>query len=178
MNKLSRQLARSAKANGICKEWFDRLRGQTEIAGLVAMYIKGIDFCMAHNWPDLETLRRDFAGDPFVADHGIFIDKKDVDVKNRATSVLLGASEAAIAFNGYEVGEIYVRHDSRLNLAVSGHAFVVVDVYDRAMVKITAMDHAKVIVKDHNRCLIGVDHDPAAVVKINNKVINADPVGL
>lgn len=170
MNTLSRQLARSAKANGICKEWHDRLRRQTEITGLVAMYIKGIDFCMAHNWPDLETLRRAFAGDPFVRDHGIFIDAKNVDVKNRATTVLLGASDAAISFDGYEVGEIYVRHNSNAKLAVSGRAFVVVDVYDAATIQITASDQAKVFVKNHGSAPVEVNHGPDAVVKINNEI--------
>lgn len=171
MNTLSRQLARSAKANGICKEWHDRLRRQTEITGLVAMYIKGIDFCMAHNWPDLETLRRAFAGDPFVRDHGIFIDAKNVDVKNRAMTVLLGASEAAIRQNGWSVGEIYVRHNSVAKLAVSGNSYTVLDVYDKAVVRIIATGNAKVIVKNHNNCTIDVEHEPAAVVKINNQII-------
>ncbi len=169
--KLARNLAKSAKAAGICKDWHDRLRDQNDIAGMLAMYVKGIDFCMEHDWPDLETLRREFAGDPFVSDHGIFIDKKEVKVENRAMTVLLGASEAAIRQNGWSVGEIYVRHNSVAKLAVSGNSYTVLDVYDKAVVRIIATGNAKVIVKNHNNCTIDVEHEPAAVVKINNQII-------
>lgn len=169
--KLAKNLAKSAKDNGICKEWHDRLRNQNDIAGMLAMYVKGIDFCMAHDWPDLETLRRNFAGDPFVSDHGVFIDKKDVKVANRAMTVLLGASEAAISFDGWEVGEIYVRHKSVATIAVSGNSYAVLDVYDNAIVRIIATGNAKIFVKNHNNCTIDVEHESTAVVKINNKNI-------
>ena len=169
--KLARQLAKSAKANGICKEWYERLRDQKDIAGMLAMYIKGIDFCMAHDWPDLETLRRDFAGDPFVADHGVFIDKKKFEVTNCAMTVLLGASDAAITHNGWSVGEIYVRHNSVAKIAISGNSYAVLDVYDNAVVRIIATGNAKIIVKNHNNCTINVERESTAVVKINNKNI-------
>lgn len=158
-------------SKGISDEWRDRLIVQTGVAGMVAMYVRGIDFCMAHNWPDLETLREHFAGDPIVRDHGIFIDAKNVDVKNRATTVLLGASDAAISFDGHQSGEIYVRHDSNANLAVSGRAFVVVNVYDAATIQITATDHASILVKTHGSGRIIVDRGPDAVVRFNDQTV-------
>ena len=51
-----------------------------------------------------------------------------------------------IQIDGYNVAEIFVKHDSILDLTASGNAFVMVDVFDETILEIHAHDRAKVCV--------------------------------
>lgn len=171
MKEITKQLARSAKAAGICNEWFDRLRSledhQTD--EMLDLYIKGIDFCMANDWPSLEYARKTFKGK--TEHRGIHIDEPGMKIENVRFNVLLGASGAVVNVDQYNVSEIYVRHESTAEIVVSDHAFVVVDLYDKAKVKIQASGNAKIIIKNHGDASVEVEKTGSAAVKLNQKYI-------
>lgn len=170
MKEISKALAGSAKKNGICEEWFDRLAGcdDSEIDRMMIMYVKGIDFCMKNDWPNLDTVRNVFKGR--MEHHGVHCDE-DCKICNCRFNVLLGRCRADISFDQYEVGEIYVRHDSMAKIAVSGNAIVRVDVYDSTRVEINATGNAKVSIKNHGNADVRINRSGASVVKLDNKII-------
>ena len=49
--KLSKELARQAKAKGICTPWHNELQNLQNKEAMVEMYLKGIDFCLANDYP-------------------------------------------------------------------------------------------------------------------------------
>ena len=169
MKKSAKWLAGSAKKNGICQEWFDRLAGcnDDQIDKMMIMYVKGIDFCMENNWPDLETVRKHFKGR--MEHHGVHCDE-ECTISNERFTVLLGHCRTAISFDQYSVGEIYVRHDSKAEIEVFDHSFVRLDVYDQSEVKIVATGNAKISIKNHGKADIKIERSDDAIVKLNNKI--------
>ena len=167
MDKFAKWLAGSAQENGICNEWHDRLSGcdDDQIDKMLIMYRKGIDFCMKHDWPSLDVVRERFKGK--MEHHGIHVDE-ECKIMNERFNVLLGHSDAAISFDQYNVGEIYIRHDSTAEIAISDHAFVRLDVYDNAKVKINATGKAKITIKEHGNVSVDVVKSDDACVKLNN----------
>ena len=59
---LAKELARQAKKKGICKPWYNELKSLNgdNINAMAQMYLKGIDFCLANDYPDngLERISR------------------------------------------------------------------------------------------------------------------------
>lgn len=165
---LSKQLAKEAKKKGICKEWHTALKSLTDRKAMVEMYLRGIDFCLKNDYPANDFIKANF-GDiaPLM---GVFVDC-EICVENNPKCVCLGATFGKITTTGFEVCEIYAKHDSEINVVVLDNAFVMLDVFDNSVVNIHAHDRAKVCVNkygDGGRVNIVVE-DAEAHVKIRVK---------
>ena len=143
MNKsqLLRNLARKA---GLCDKWFSEWSDNESDDALLERYIKGIDFCILHDYPSLPIIRSTFDEDT-LRRHNIYLDAKSVTVNSpQPVSVFLGTSKANIAASAYSVSDIYVRHNSAVHIHARDHAIVSVTVYDQAKVVATIEGQAKV----------------------------------
>ena len=163
--KLNKKLAEMARKAGICEEWFTRLL-QTEDKGeLIKMYLEGIDFCLSNEYPDNDYIRRHFVGT--CEAYGIFLDEP-IAALNPTHVVALGACEGTATYDGWNVGQVFVKHQSRLKVVASGNAFVMIDVFDDAEVEVTATADAKVCVNQYGGN-ISEKKDGNAVIKIIRK---------
>ncbi len=140
---LSKQLARQAKAKGICAPWHAELLTLQDKDAMVEMYLKGIDFCLANDYPNNDFIRKHFKG--IMEKQGVFLDD-NVKVENMPKCVCLGATQARVEVQGFQVCEIFAKHNSELNVFAKDNAFVVIDIFDNAVVHIYASDRAKVSV--------------------------------
>ena len=88
---LAKELARQAKKKGICKPWYNELKSLNgdNINAMAQMYLKGIDFCLAHDYPDNDFIRAHFKGR--MEQYGVFLDD-DIKVENKPKCVCLGAT--------------------------------------------------------------------------------------
>lgn len=165
--KVVKELARKAKADGICKPWYNELvkLHDSDVAAMAEMYLKGIDFCLANNYPDNEFLRTHFKGK--MEQYGVFLDD-NINIENKPKCVCLGASHGRVVTNGFEVCEIFIKHDSELNVIAKDNAFVMIDVFDNAVVNVYASDRAKVCVNSYGGTITKAVTDDA-VVKIRKK---------
>lgn len=143
---LSKELARQAKAKGICTPWHNVLLKLQNKEAMVKMYLKGIDFCLANNYPPNDFIREHFKG--VMEEQGVFLDDS-IKVVNMPKCVCLGTTCGSIEAAGYEVCEIYVKHNSELNVIAKDNAFVMIDIYDDAIISVYASDRAKVCVNHH-----------------------------
>ncbi len=143
---LSKELARQAKAKGICTPWHNELLKLQNKEAMVKMYLKGIDFCLANNYPPNDFIREHFKG--VMEEQGVFLDDS-IKVVNMPKCVCLGTTCGSIEAAGYEVCEIYVKHNSELNVIAKDNAFVMIDIYDDAIISVYASDRAKVCVNHH-----------------------------
>ena len=57
MNEVTKQLAKAAQANGICTPWLNELKTLENKDALVDMYIRGLDFCLEHDYPSGDISR-------------------------------------------------------------------------------------------------------------------------
>ena len=163
--ELNKELALEAKRNGICSEWFARLQKTTDKGELVKMYLEGIDFCLSNEYPSNDYIKANFSG--VCEGYGVFVDT-DLEVENFRHVVALGQSKGTAGYTGFEVGQVFAKHKSKLTITATGNAFVMVDVFDDAEVEIKAQENAKICVNKYGGF---VDHteEGRAVVKVINK---------
>ena len=132
---------------------------------MVEMYLKGIDFCLANDYPQNDFIREHFKG--VMEKQGVFLDD-NIKVENKPKCVCLGKTCGRIEAKGYEVCEIFVKHNSELNVVAKDNAFVMIDIYDDAVISVYASDRAKVCVNHHGGSINRYATNDA-VIKIREK---------
>ena len=101
----------------------------------------------------MEFLRDNFKGK--CEPYGIFIDDEAVIEKNRLDVVLNGKCYAELTYDGYAVSNVFIRHDSKAEIVVSGHALVTIDAFDYSFVKVINLSQsANVIVNEYGNAVI------------------------
>lgn len=158
LSKVSLELKKRAISLGLCSEWTNDWRDSSKDS-LCDMYVRGIDFCIANSYPTNEFMKDNFDG--VMQNHGIFVDNKlsygTTSVKPR-TIIANGRCKGYVNYDKNSVGEIYVRHDSCLNIVVGGSSRVFVNVFDHAKVSIKMLDSMSevVIYRYSKSCIISV----------------------
>jgi hypothetical protein len=143
MIELISQLKEDAMDKGLCRPWQGKFKDDLNMQHLVEMYIKGIDFCIANDFPTLDFLRDNLKGkcEPF----GVFIDA-EVESKNVSDTVLNGECKAFLEYDGYSVSRIYARHSTKASINVSDYAVVTIDAFDKADLVVAVGGEAAVYV--------------------------------
>lgn len=164
---LAKELARRAKKDGICKPWYNELKSLQDKKAMIEMYLKGIDFCLANDYPGNDFIRKHFKGE--MEQFGIFLDD-EISIENPRKCVCLGMTSGRIVVNGFNACEIFAKHNAKLDIYAKDNAFVVIDVFDKSEVRIHASDRAKVCVNRYigNNAVIKDEADEA-FVKIREK---------
>lgn len=166
---LNKELAYEAKKNGICKDWFNRLQVTEDKDELIKMYLDGIDFCLSNDYPP-RTFFKPFDG--IRQKYGVFLDEQ-IETVNSRHVVALGTSEGSASFTDFEVGQVFVKHEAKVEIKASGNAFVMVDVFDDAEVEVIASDNAKVCVNRYGGFITSTTGSEGnAVIKVIQKHSN------
>lgn len=146
MENIINEIAKKAHKLGACQQGYRELLSATSKHDLCNSYIKNLDFCLEHNFPSNEYIRKHFKG--IMEEQGIYLDDV-IELHNRRMCITLGKTNGRIIAGEYSVVEIYAKHQSTLNIAAKDNAFVMVDVYDDAVVNVCASDRAQVCVNRH-----------------------------
>lgn len=139
---LSDQLKQEAISLGLCDQWQGEWLDGTDRHALLEKYVKGIDFCIANDWPSVEFTKEHF-GD-ILHEHGIYADE-EVAIDNASGRVVfLGKCRGTVICRDWSVADIYVLHDSEL--LVEGHhmAKVFLNLSERAKVNTTSYGGARI----------------------------------
>lgn len=140
---VSKELKTQAIGLGLCEEWTDGWGNPTK-EDLVDKYIEGLDFCIEHNYPSNEYIKKNFG--EIAERKGVLVDKKNIDLDNPTFVVLNGDCEGTIKVDGFRVSRINVRHNSSTNIIVEEHAKVSIFLYDNANVTISNNGYEKAFV--------------------------------
>lgn len=130
---------------GLCNQWQQEWEDNSSKEVLIEKYLRGIDFCMKHNYPSVDFIKEKF-GDTINA-FGIYVDT-DALIVNKHMTVLLGNSNARVSMQGV-VGEIYVRHQTNMSLVATNYAKVWVNALDFTKVRIYCDKTSKVFVHNY-----------------------------
>lgn len=164
--KLSNELAKQAKKFRICQEWHDELKNLENKKAMIKMYLKGIDFCLSNDYPSNEFIRTNFKG--VMEEFGVFLDDS-IDLVNTTKCVCLGQTKGRVEINSFGTSEIFAKHYSELTIIAKGDAFVMVDLFDNAVIHIQAYDRAKVCVNRYGNSTVDNQKNDLAMVKIIEK---------
>lgn len=144
--KINRQLAQQAKEKGICEDWYKKLEHTENTADLLQMYLKGIDFCFANDFPSNEFIRKYFKGK--MEDFGIFLDDS-FQLKNKLKCVALGNCKGILTIDEYNTSEVFIKHQSEITIHANDNAFVMIDLFDDALLHLHASGDAKICVNQY-----------------------------
>lgn len=130
--KLSDKMLGEAIDLGLCKQWTEEW-GIADKHDMCEKFVNGLDFCIKHNWPSVEIIKKDF-GD-VMHDHGVYADET-VHIQGDGTVVLNGCCDGSVSFSDMVVGNLYVRHSCNVRVYVRDFAYVHISVYDQATVTV------------------------------------------
>jgi hypothetical protein len=168
MEHLGKELARQAKEKGICEDWYKDLLKTNDTPKLLGMYLKGIDFCLSNDYPSNEFIRNHFVGK--MESYGVHLDE-ELSEKNVKKLVALGLCTGDIVYNGFTTGQVFMRHESFLNLTALDNSFVMVDMFDDSILTIVAYGNAKVCINQYGGTLevIKKENSSVKVIEKNKK---------
>lgn len=166
MKKIAKILAKEAKKKGICDEWYQALRRLEDKRTMIKMYVRGIDFCLANDFPSNDYIRANFKG--MMEEEGVFLDE-EIDLANPRRCIALGSTRGKVEVGSYGVCEVFAKHDSALTIIARDNAFIEMDVFDSAKISVRALDKAKVHINRFDGGNITTEKEDEAVIKIVEK---------
>lgn len=165
--KLNKELAHAAKKKGICEDWFKDLLNTEDKGTLIRMYLKGIDFCLSNEYPSLSFIRENFVG--AMEPYGVFLDE-EIKAENSRHVVALGNCCGTAHYYGFEVGQVFAKHNAKLTVTAKDSSFVMIDVFDNSEVEVIASDNAKICVNHYGGRVISQSSEHGnSVIKIIRK---------
>ena len=144
---IGKEIALDAKKYGLCAEWYRKMLSVTTYKQLAEMYFDGDDWSMEKDFPSLSILRQ-HKGD--ILPYGLVVDSTE-KFENNFRIAFFGNSESEISYTDYAVGNVIVRHQSKVKIKASGNAKVFVNLIDEARVEIEATENAEVIVYNYGQ---------------------------
>lgn len=141
--KLNYELAKQAKAHGICENWYLELKNENNIDKMLDMYVKGIDFCLSNDYPSNHFIRKNFKGK--MEKHGIHLDET-LNIVSEPKVIALGKCTGKIELDSFDVCEIFVKNESNLTIVAKGNSFVMIDLFDNSTIDVHTYDNAKVCI--------------------------------
>lgn len=132
---------------GLCDKWYKDWGILESKQQLIEKYIKGIDFCISHDYPSIGFIKKNFPNHLLLL-NGIFLDE-NVDSSNVKKAVLLGNSKGTIRYDGVRSCDVYVRHNSNIRIEAVGGAKVFVETYENCVVDAIADSYSKIFVYHH-----------------------------
>lgn len=105
--------------------------GKPTTEDLCRRFFAGMDFCIEHDWPKVDTMKELFDADE-AAKYGVYF--ADGVSKNQEHVCVLGDAEVHIYVPAYGVCDVYARHNSKVHLHIGKKAFCYVSILDNATV--------------------------------------------
>lgn len=120
---------------GLCQQWQDEW-GNPNVDDLCRKFIRGIDFCIKHDFPKVEQVNTLFQREDLER-NGIYSHPNIKSVsKGQKDVVSMGDSVVDVYVPDHALCDIYVRHNSRVNLHVGENAFVYVTMRDNGTLEV------------------------------------------
>ena len=142
---IGKEIAIEAKKYGLCAEWYRKMLAVTTYKQLAEMYFDGDDWSMEKDFPSLSLLRKHKGA---FLPYGLVVDSTE-KFQNNFRIAFFGNSESEISYSDYAVGNVIVRHQSKVKIKASGNAKVFVNLIDEARVEIEATENAEVIIYNY-----------------------------
>lgn len=143
---VSEDLRRKAISLGLCHKWQRSWATSTNKDELVEMYKRGLDFCIENNYPTNEYMLKHFDG--IMQRHGVFV-SNFIDLKNAKEVVLNGECSGYLLYDMYSVGNVYVRHESKIDIVAKENSKVFVTCYDSSRLTLRTEGRGSIIVYNY-----------------------------
>ena len=144
---IGKEIALEAKKFGLCAEWYKRMLAVTNYQQLAQMYFDGDDWSMEKDFPGLELLRKHKGA---LFQEGMIVDSKE-KFENNFRIAFFGNCDSEITYSDYSVGNVIVRHQSKVKIIAKENSKVFVNVMDNAEICVIATQNAEVIIYNYGQ---------------------------
>lgn len=165
--ELNSHIYSGAVKEGICDDWATYIKNAKSKDELMEMYVKGIDFCLEHNFPSNSDLLK-FGGSTFLSNYGVYVDSI-VNLYGGDFIVLLGSCKAKLVYNNYTAGQLFNKANSEMEVVINDNAFIVIDCFDESRAHIRASGNSKVCINIYGNAKVTYTTADNAIVKIVKK---------
>ncbi|PTL34592.1 hypothetical protein C7120_08815 [Prevotella sp. oral taxon 376] len=148
-NDLSGHLKSSAIKLGLCKQWQEEWKDNTDKQSLIDKYFSGLDFPMRFHWPSNDFIKENFE-QRLLRDNNILVDDTR-SLLNPKEAVILGTSKSIVRVNSDNYSTIYIRDSSHVEIIVKNKAFVIVHLFEKANIKVQTEDFPNVLILKHSK---------------------------
>ena len=126
--KLSDELKKEAIDLGLCEPWQKSWDGSIE--GLASMYIRGMDFCVEHDYPSLSCLENNFKGK--VRHFGIYISEDVNLISHGRVMACVGSCTGKMNLLPMSSTRLYLRHTSNIKIRLGAKGFLMIDAHENS----------------------------------------------
>lgn len=155
---IGKKLKLQAESLGACKEGLDNVEN-LEVQDLINRGLHFINFVIKNNFPSNEFIKENF-DKALLAHNNIYVDAEFERRNARQIVLVQGSSKGNLLYDCWTTSDVYVRHDSEVNIDCTRYSKVFVHVYDNAKVKVTQSDAATVYVYRYSKnCEISTKGD-------------------
>ena len=151
MENISTALREEAISLGLCKKWTEEWQDNTGTDALIDKFKRGLDFCIKHDWPTTEAIKRMFPTLDLVR-NGVYVDQRldfiDGNELHHGTYVLMGKCTGTLRFAPWTAATVYLRHDTHVSIEAGENAVIFVHLYDNSGLDGELPSDAKVRVLD------------------------------
>lgn len=156
---LSKRMKKEAISLGLCEKWQNEWIDNTSKDEMAEKFVKGIDFCIKHDWPSAKFIKKNF-GD-VIHRHGVYVDENFIT--DSPTTILWGDCDGEIIVGRNETKTAYVKHNSKLRLHAGANSIVFISIYDNAELNITCDKTSKVFVYRYGGSVTYRNGDPVKI---------------
>lgn len=141
MNKLISQIHEDAQQLGACA----RFKGDETLEELISLFYspQGREFCMTHEFPSLDVLRKFRKYD--IGQYGIYIDAGVIRLRERVNLFLMGNTTASVTCSQTKRYVVYLMHGAHARIEAHDYAVVHVERDDASSVSVELYDNAREI---------------------------------
>lgn len=140
-----------------CKEGLDRWNSKD----LVGMYRQGVTWCMENKYPSFKDMQ---PYDDMLFNSRIY-NLKEVDLDVDFDTYIMNGCNGKVRIGGYEVSRIYVGRDSVLDIDVSDNSYLIVDCYDKSVVRLNVSPSAKCVIWQYGESSVQLLNGNAKITK-------------
>ena len=143
---IGKEIALEAKKFGLCAEWYKSMLAVTTYQQLAQMYFDGDDWSMEKDFPSIELLRKHKGA---LFQEGMIVDSKE-KFENNFRIAFFGNCDSEITYSDYSVGNIIVRHQSKVKISAFGSSKVFINLLDEAEIEVEAIEKSEVIIYQYS----------------------------
>lgn len=166
ITELKEELKSAAMGHGLCVPWQQMMDDISDKEMLVRMYLKGIDFCIEHDYPAVKYMEENFKG--ICEPLGVFVNDI-INIENYPKVVAVGYCAGQLIFDGYTLSQVFVKHQCQLDIVALDHVRVTVDCFDDSFLTVKAKGNAVVTVFRYLGAKVNIECEGTASVKVINR---------
>ena len=142
---IGKEFAIAAKGYNICENRYKELLLMSTYKQLSQIYFDEDSWSMEKDFPSISLLRQHKGA---FLPYGLVVDSTEKFVNNFRIA-FFGNSESEISYSDYAVGNVIVRHQSKIKVVASGNSKVFINLLDAAEVEVIATDETEVIIYNY-----------------------------